>query len=1216
MTIVQWNARSLATRYNWAKIAEFQKFLESFDKIPEVLCIQETWNHKGQKELKIPGYVHAAAYRRPKDQKGGVFRNINENIILLGDFNAHNRLWEPHCTIDNAPSKEIIQFINNKGLVLLNDGSPTRHDINAGRLSALDLTFASPNLSGKSEWKAHDHLLGSDHYPVILELHTRYNFTEYKPQPRWKLDQADWSLFRQMLYSVNICIDENSSVNEKNTEFVDSLLDICNETIPKTKHVNSRKKVVPWWNNECAEVVKAKRKAQTKLRRYRTEYHLLDYRNKREFSKQTLLRIKKECWEQFCSQLTYKTNSRVLWNQIKKFNGKPFKPVSTLVVNNIRYSENRQKAEILTDQYVKVSSDETHCIEFQRKKIDEDLRINRLFEDNMELDNDQPYNAYFTIKELKIALNSKKNSAPGADTIHYEMLKQLPERNKYTLLKLINKSWEKGELPIAWKESTITPLLKPNKDPQEPKSYRPISLTSAICKTMETMVNNRLTKKLEPKLSDTQSGFRKGRSTLDQLVRLVNVIRTARLRKRKVLAVFLDLEKAFDLMWRSGVILKLTEYGIKGRTLKWIKDFLTDRKIRTKIDDTYAEFQEQENGSPQGAVLSPTLFNVIADSLKQKLLALLSRHGVDLSQFADDSAVWKSGKNTEEIIKIIQIILQAIEEWAKEWGFLISPGKTQVVLFNSFGIDPKSLPKLKLNGRELEYSESATFLGMTFDHLLTWREHIDKLISRCNNDLNLMRMVSGTSFGADKKTLLMIYMTLIRSKLDYGCQAYMSATPTQLNRLDVIQNTALRIATGAYRSTSSRALEVECNMMPLSLRREEFALKYWARSSPLGESLPVNALVQDFAIYETKREKLSNKIPYAITVQDLIKEHNLENIEIEPPIPYDTSGIRSIQPRCELTKIIKKGSTSENTAKRLGNNYVERRYGSVLKIFTDGSKDPSRPYTGCALVVPELGLKFGYKLDKNLTVYATEMVAILKALEWIKHNRPDHVVILTDSLSSIQSIDSGKSRTRPDLLAQILINISEIINLDINLYIDWCPSHCDINGNELADTKAKEAANSGHALLIKPYTQEIYSVIKAKIRAKWEKQWGGYRGFRHLLDPGLSTKRVQYSDVRRLDVAYSRLRLGTNGLKENNLFHNGADPMCPLCTDELESTQHFLLECPYHEFARIKLRTAIRHITKRYFSINLLLNPPADVAEGVREALFAYLKETGYDSKI
>ena len=158
------------------------------------------------------------------------------------------------------------------------------------------------------------------------------------------------------------------------------------------------------------------------------------------------------------------------------------------------------------------------------------------------------------------------------------------------------------------------------------------------------MVNNRLLKKLEPKLADTQSGFRKGRSTLDQLVRLVNVIRTSRLRKRKVLAVFMDLEKAFDLMWRSGVILKLTEYGIKGRTLKWIRNFLTDRKIRVKIDDECVDFQEQENGSPQGAVLSPTLFNVIGDSLKQKLHNLLIRYGVDLSQFADDSAVWKSGK--------------------------------------------------------------------------------------------------------------------------------------------------------------------------------------------------------------------------------------------------------------------------------------------------------------------------------------------------------------------------------------------------------------------------------------------------------------------------------------------------------------------------------------------------------------------------------------------
>ena len=244
--------------------------------------------------------------------------------------------------------------------------------------------------------------------------------------------------------------------------------------------------------------------------------------------------------------------------------------------------------------------------------------------------------------------------------------------------------------------------------------------------------------------------------------------------------------------------------------MRWIRDFLTDRKIRVKIEDKYAEFKEQENGSPQGVVLSPTLFNVIADSLKQKLLALLIKYRVDLSQFADDRAVWKEGTNVDELIRIVQIILHAIEEWTKEWGFLISPGKTQVILFNAFGIDHTKLKKLVLDGRELEYTNVATFLGMNFDSYLSWKDHFDTLISRCNKDLNLMRMVSGTSFGADKITLLTIHMSLIRSKIDYGCQAYMSASPTQLHRLVVIQNTALRIATGAYKSTSSKSLEVEC----------------------------------------------------------------------------------------------------------------------------------------------------------------------------------------------------------------------------------------------------------------------------------------------------------------------------------------------------------------------------------------------------------------------
>ena len=210
-------------------------------------------------------------------------------------------------------------------------------------------------------------------------------------------------------------------------------------------------------------------------------------------------------------------------------------------------------------------------------------------------------------------------------------------------------------------------------------------------------------------------------------------------------------------MWRKGVILKLTEFGIKGKMLKWINDFLVDRKIRVKVEDQVSDYQKTDNGSPQGVVLSPTLFNVIMDTLRTAMNHLMVTKGIDLLQFADDSAFWKSAKGLKKALYIIQLALNVIEDWGKNWGFEISPDKTQVVIFNPKGTDTSKLRKLKLNGRILEYKREATFLGMIFDDKLTWRKHIDKLVTKCQKDLNILRAVSGTSFGADKKTLRNLY---------------------------------------------------------------------------------------------------------------------------------------------------------------------------------------------------------------------------------------------------------------------------------------------------------------------------------------------------------------------------------------------------------------------------------------------------------------------------
>ena len=362
--------------------------------------------------------------------------------------------------------------------------------------------------------------------------------------------------------------------------------------------------------------------------------------------------------------------------------------------------------------------------------------------------------------------------------------------------------------------------------------------------------------------------------------------------------------------------------------------------------------------------------------------------------------------------------------------------------------------------------------------------------------------------------------------------------------------------------------------LPLQKRRDEMTLKYWARSASLGSKLPINSLTESKSIYTTGRNRLNWRTPYNIKVQDLLEKHNLKEIEIQQqtfPAKFD---LKSLNPKHELTTKIKKTESTMQECEKMTKTYLENNYTRHLQIYTDGSKDSAANTAGCAFTIPKLNHTQKFKLHPLLTVYTSELIAILKALQWILENKPEKV-ILTDSLSAIQSLESGKSHTRPDILDQILYLIHCIIEADINLLIDWCPSHCNIDGNERADQAAKSALTHGTALNYLPTSQEVYPVIKAKIKAEWANDWRQHRGFRHDLDPALPKARTLYSEKRLLDRIFTRLRLGVNGLKANNLRYSGADPLCPHCGG-IEDTDHFFIHCTAHTDNRNKLKSALQ----------------------------------------
>ena len=135
----------------------------------------------------------------------------------------------------------------------------------------------------------------------------------------------------------------------------------------------------------------------------------------------------------------------------------------------------------------------------------------------------------FSLEELQDALRRTHDTSAGPDEIHYQIMWHLHDASLLLLLNMFNKIWISGDFPSDWRKAIIIHIPKPGKHPTNPTSYRPITLTSCICKTMEQIINRRHVCYLESHnlLTNVQCGFRSRRSTVDHLVRFETFCREA-----------------------------------------------------------------------------------------------------------------------------------------------------------------------------------------------------------------------------------------------------------------------------------------------------------------------------------------------------------------------------------------------------------------------------------------------------------------------------------------------------------------------------------------------------------------------------------------------------------------------------------------------------------------------------------------------------------------
>ena len=357
---------------------------------------------------------------------------------------------------------------------------------------------------------------------------------------------------------------------------------------------------------------------------------------------------------------------------------------------------------------------------------------------NFNTDQQFGYNDDITHEELLYSLNLSNDSAPGPDEIIYSMLKNLAPSGKRILLELMNCIFKGGKFPEKWKEAFIIPILKQGKESTNASSYRPIALTSCICKLLERIINRRLVWYLEAKglIDRCQNGFRRGRSTLDSLAALATDVQDAFRRKQYLFCIFFDLEKAYDTCWKQLIMQQLFKFGLRGELPRIIENFLSDRKFRVRVGDSLSEEFEQEMGVPQGGVLSCTLFNIAINTVVEVLRGLVS-----YSLYVDDKRI--SYAHTDpKVCKIrLQFVLDKLQEWSLRTGFRFSTIKTEWMVFYRNIQEPAGF-ELKLNGQVLKEVKTKKFLGLFFDRKLNWEDHIDYIKAKCLKAMNLLYVIS------------------------------------------------------------------------------------------------------------------------------------------------------------------------------------------------------------------------------------------------------------------------------------------------------------------------------------------------------------------------------------------------------------------------------------------------------------------------------------------
>ena len=406
----------------------------------------------------------------------------------------------------------------------------------------------------------------------------------------------------------------------------------------------------------------------------------------------------------------------------------------------------------------------------------------------------------------------KVSGAWGPDKIGPRLLHETEDILCAPLSVIFRHSLEENVVPDDWRRANITPIFKSGSK-LSAGNYRPISLTSIICKIMESIIRDGIVAHLlqEDLIRSSQHGFMALKSCQTNLIEYLDTLTRLVDEGHNVDVVYLDFAKAFDKVPHKRLLLKLEAHGISGNVLGWIQSWLAGRTQRVVLNGQASEWMPVSSGVPQGSVLGPTCFVVFINDIDE-VVDLVSGF---ISKFADDTKYGRVIRSEEDRVEM-QRDIDRLLAWADKWQMEFNSKKCKVMhLGRSNPSYTYCMGGYAPGGTILEEVTQEKDLGVIVSNNLKPSLQCAKAVKKANSVLGQMRR---SFYYRDKSVWVKMYKTFVRHHMELSVQAWSPWLKKDIELLEQVQKRAVDMVVGLSSTSYNEKLK-ELKLLSLEDRR-------------------------------------------------------------------------------------------------------------------------------------------------------------------------------------------------------------------------------------------------------------------------------------------------------------------------------------------------------------------------------------------------------------